>query len=135
MAAALTSTAFTGVRLESRVARPSVGGRCRLSVSAAIKGESTGPEFPFTKRNAKKSEVVAAKKLLPYDKKLMDSIPGKAKKMYDARANDGAVYRRAGNPVPSARGSYSFPIEVVGAAGAVGAATAVLIALSYFVSA
>jgi len=61
----------------------------------------------------KNSQVRKAKKLLPFDQKLTDAIPGKAKKMFNAR-NEGDVqgpYQKSSSKIPGARG---LPPNTVG---------------------
>ncbi|KAK9805557.1 hypothetical protein WJX72_004911 [[Myrmecia] bisecta] len=108
MAATSSTSAFLGTQLPSRpTARISVAGRGRstaLPVQAAF-----GRRENETVERAKKSEAVRKTKLIPYDQKLKDAIPGKAKKMFNSRNTGGARDSRSQKTSTAVSGSQGLP--------------------------
>jgi len=113
MAATCSTSAFLGTQLPARpAARSSVSGRGRSTafpVQAAF-GRKANEDV----ERWNKSEAKAKRKLVPYDQKLKDAIPGKAKKMFDSRNTGGARDSRSQRTSSAVRGSTGLPGGAVG---------------------
>ncbi|KAK9851674.1 hypothetical protein WJX84_007705 [Apatococcus fuscideae] len=106
-----SSSFMAGSRLETQ-ARPASRQSMAMPVQARSLMPGGGNDKKIVNFN-KNSEVRKAKKLLPFDQKLMDAIPGKGKKAFNAR-NEGDVqgpYQKSSGKIPGARG---LPPNTVG---------------------
>lgn len=89
-------------------------GRSQTTITARIFRPIRPQKDKETVERGERSQAKREKKLIPYDQKLFDSIPGKSKKMFDARN-----VPREGEPWPSllATSSSSMPFSQNSAPG------------------